>query len=162
MENLPTKEPDNKRVYLQYPLRKSRFDPKFMKIFYIFLGFLWIGSGIFFYVSNPDSNIMVPVVYGAIGIIIFVLANYYEAIFSGKYIDYSTNGMMVKLGFNKPVFLKWQQINEVRLEKQQFSIIRKDGQRHDWKLNRSAMYNWSGFIKSLKENLAAKDVSYSL
>jgi len=162
MKKTPVKEQNENRVYLQYPLRKSKFDPKFVKIFYIFLSLLWIVSGIFFYMSNPDSNIMVPIVYTAIGIAILVLVNYYEAIFSGKYIDYTSDGMIVKLGLNKPVFLEWQQISEVKLENEQFTITGKNGQRHAWKLRRSAMYNWSGFIQALKENLTAKNVSYSL
>ena len=162
MKNPPIKESDKKRVYLQFPLRKSRFDPKIMKIFYVFLGLFWIGSGIWFYFANPQSTIGMPIVYGVIGILILILANYYEALFSGKYIDYSPNGMMVKLGYDKPVFMEWEQINEVKLQGKQFSIVKKDGVRHEWKINKSAMYNWSGFFNALKKHLSERNVSYSL
>ncbi|HKI44211.1 MAG TPA: hypothetical protein VKA08_02650 [Balneolales bacterium] len=162
MKNPTIKGSDKKRVYLQFPLRKSRFDPKIMKIFYVFLGLFWIVSGIWFYMLKPETTISWPIVYGSIGILILILANYYEALFSGKYIDYSPDGMVVKLGYNKAIFLEWQQVDEVRLEGKQFSILKKDGERHEWKINKNAMYNWSGFFNALKENLSKRDVSFTL
>lgn len=162
MKNPQIKESNRKRVYLQFPLRKSRFDPKIMKAFYVLLGLFWIGTGIWFYMVNPESTIGMPIVYGVIGIFILILANYYEALFTGKYIDYSPEGMMIKLGYSKPFFLEWQDIDEVRLEGKQFSIFEKDGSRHGWKIYKSAMYNWSGFFQALREHLTEKDVAFSL
>ncbi len=149
------------RVYLQLPLRKSRYNPKVMQIFYAVLGLFWIGSGISFFFARPVDSPMMPVLYLAIGAGMLLLAYNYESLFSGRYVESRGEGMIIKLGFRRPVFVRWEEIDKVQLDDHHFSVIRRDGSEQHWKINRRAMYNWSEFIRSLEKTLAEKDVAFS-
>lgn len=103
------------KFYVQYPIRKSRFGYKKMRLFYIFLGLLWIGSAIYFYHDNPTGSITMPIIYVFIGLVMEVMAFYNKVIYVGKYVNIDNENLEIFMSPLKEITLKWNEISSIKI-----------------------------------------------
>ena len=101
--------------YLLYPIRKSKYGYKKMRLFYVFLGFLWIFAAAYLVFNNPTGTLVISVVYLAIGLSLEVMAFFYPIVILGRYIKIDEYNLDIYLSpLNKSV-IQWEQLNSIKI-----------------------------------------------
>ena len=146
--------------YLMYPVRKSKLGYKKMRIFYVFLGFLWIVAAVYLYLDNPTGKIWLPVVYLVIGLIMEVMAYFYPIVILGRFITVSEKKCHIYLSPFQNVTFGWDEVLSVSLNKDKSVLFDfASGRKSQFRLKKLDNRQWKLLQNKLIEVLKQKEVT---
>ncbi len=144
--------------YLLYPIRKSKLGYKKMRLFYLFLGFLWIIGAVYLVFNNPTGTIAISVVYLVIGLFLEVMAFFYPIVILGRYIRINENNLDIYLSPLNKVVMQWEQMNSIQIKDKTLYLESKDGKSRKFRLGKLDNLQWNLFNKKLKEVVEVKKI----
>lgn len=142
--------------YLLYPIRKSKFGYKKMRLFYLSLGILWIVAAIYLYFNNPTGTKIISVIYSLIGLALEIMAFFYPIVILGRYVTVNENSLDIYLSPLRKAVVSWDQLQSVKINDKTLHLKLDTGEDRKFNLSKLDNRQWKLLNKKLGEVLKEK------